>query len=113
MSVNAEVADVMKQVRRQTVLKVSLQGDSDGAAKLVEQHQIVDRVQSNNGCLEITLCEGIEDYSELATLLVQEGYRLSMFCEDELNLEAAFMALTKGMRDIGKEDNSPRIDNQD
>jgi ABC-2 type transport system ATP-binding protein len=103
----------MKQVRRQTVLKVSLQGDSDGAAQLVEQHQIVDRVQSNDGCLEITLFEGIEDYSELPTLLIQEGYRLSMFCEDELNLEAAFMALTKGMQDIGKEGNAPGDDNRD
>ncbi len=112
MSVNAEVAEVIKQVRRQTVLKVSLQGDSDAAAKFIEQHRIVDQVQSNNGCLEITLCEGVEDYSELPTLLVQEGYRLSMFCEDELNLEAAFMALTKGMRDSGNEDNSPGSENQ-
>ena len=103
ISVNAEVAEVMKQVRRQTVLKVAIQGDSDGAAKLVQGHHIVDQVNSNNGDLEITLYEGVEDYSELPTFLIEKGFRISMFREDELNLEMAFMALTKGMRGSGDE----------
>ena len=37
------------------------------------------------------------DYSELATLLVGAGHKLTLFKEDELNLETAFMALTKGI----------------
>jgi len=36
-------------------------------------------------------------YSQLATLLVEAGFKLSLFKEDELNLETAFMALTKGI----------------
>ena len=45
----------------------------------------------------VTLHEGIEDYSEVSTYLVQQGHRIIEFREDELNLESAFMALTKGM----------------
>ena len=98
MSVNAAVADVMKQVRRQTVLKVGVTGDAHAAARLMENQELVERVECHNGQLSITLNEGVEDYTELSVLLVQHGYRLSLFREDELNLEAAFMALTKGMK---------------
>src|SRR5690606_32309577 len=36
--VNAAVADVMRQVRRQTVLNVGVVGNSDAAARLLEGH---------------------------------------------------------------------------
>ena len=35
--------------------------------------------------------------AELATALVTAGHKLTLFKEDELNLEGAFMALTKGI----------------
>ena len=47
--------------------------------------------------LVVTLVVGQTDYSPLATLLVEAGFKLSLFKEDELNLETAFMALTKGI----------------
>ena len=43
------------------------------------------------------LKEDVRDYSELATMLVSSGQKLMTFKEDELNLEGAFMALTKGI----------------
>ena len=45
----------------------------------------------------VTLADGVTDYSELPTVLVQAGHKLSLFKEDEINLETAFMALTKGI----------------
>jgi ABC-2 type transport system ATP-binding protein len=39
----------------------------------------------------------VEDYSELPTALIQSGFKLASFAEDEINLETAFMALTKGI----------------
>lgn len=97
MSVNANVADVMKQVRQRTVLTVSVLGDSEAAAQLLEQHQAVDKIELNNGEIVVTLAEGVTDYSDLPTVLVENGHRLTLFSEEEVNLEAAFMALTKGM----------------
>ncbi|MCA9268920.1 MAG: ABC transporter ATP-binding protein [Planctomycetales bacterium] len=97
MNVCAAVTDVMRQVRRQTVLHVEVAADPDAAAKLLEQHTLVDRVEIIGGKLAVYLHEGVEDYTELPTLLVEAGQRIKSFREEELSLEAAFMALTKGM----------------
>jgi ABC-2 type transport system ATP-binding protein len=97
LEVNADVAQVMKQVRQQTLLNVSVAGDLDGAARVLESHASVEKIDRRDGMLMVTLKPGIEDYSDLATLLIQSGHKLKLFKEDELNLETAFMALTKGV----------------
>jgi len=95
--VNAEVEQVMKQVRRQTILNVGVVENRDGAARLLDDHSDVEKVETRGNTLVVTLIPSVADYSRLATLLVESGYRLSLFREDELNLETAFMALTKGI----------------
>jgi ABC-2 type transport system ATP-binding protein len=91
------VAEVMRLVRPRTVLQVGVQGDLDSAAKALEQSKLVEKIDVQSGHLLVTLCEGATDYSELPTLLVQAGHKLTLFKEDEINLETAFMALTKGI----------------
>ena len=95
--VSAEVADVMRQVRQQPVLQIGLAGDLDRAARLLEEHDLVDKVEIRDGRLYATLAQGVEDYSDLPTLLIQAGHKLTTFKLDEINLETAFMALTKGI----------------
>lgn len=97
MNVNAEVADVMRKVRQKTVLNVSIMGDLDAAARLLEEQSIVDSVSIGDGRLVVALDGIYEDYSELNSILVQGGYRVQAFGEEEVNLESAFMALTKGV----------------
>ncbi len=87
----------MRQVRMQTVLNVGVTENTDGAAKLLEDQPDVEKVEPRGKILVVTLRAGVDDYSPLATLLVQQGYKLSLFKEDEINLETAFMALTKGI----------------
>lgn len=95
--VNADVGEVMKQVRRQTILNVGVAENRDGAARLLEDHPDIEKVATRDDTLVVTLKPDVADYSRLATLLVESGYKLSLFREDELNLETAFMALTKGI----------------
>ncbi len=95
--VNASVEDVMKQVRRQPVLNIAVSGDLEAAARLLEQHDIVESIEPRDEMLVVTIKEDIEDYSDLPTMLIEAGMRLTLFKEDELNLETAFMALTKGI----------------
>ncbi len=95
--VNTAVADVLKLVRQQTVLHVGVVGDQLAAAKLLEQHPLVARVEESGKHLVVTLTDGQHDYSDLATTLVSAGHKLTMLKEDEINLETAFMALTKGI----------------
>ena len=96
MSVNAEVSEVMRQVRERTVLHIKVAAESDRAAKVLEQSPIVDGVEIGDGLLVVTLKQDAADYSELPAALIGAGFKLNMFKEEEVNLESAFMALTKG-----------------
>jgi ABC-2 type transport system ATP-binding protein len=95
--VSADVADVMKRVRQRTLLEVGVVGDRNAAGKVLEQSTLVEKVEVRDGRLWVTIAEGVVDYSDLPTLLIQSGHKLTMFKEDEINLETAFMALTKGI----------------
>jgi len=96
MSVNAEVAEVMKQVRERTVLHVGVRDDRDAAAKVLEQQDIVEQVDLNGELIVVTLQQGVDDYSNLPGALIEAGHKLTLFREEEVNLESAFMTLTKG-----------------
>jgi ABC-2 type transport system ATP-binding protein len=86
----------MRRVRRKTILNIGVAGDREAAAKLLGQQSIVDHVQANGSHLVVTLHEGVRDYAELADVLVRNQHRLTLLREEELNLETAFMMLTKG-----------------
>jgi ABC-2 type transport system ATP-binding protein len=88
---------VMKQVRSRLVLHIAVTGDMDAAARLLEQSELVETVATKNGLLVVTLRHGIEDYTDLSPLLIEAGHKIKLFREEELNLESAFMALTKGL----------------
>lgn len=97
MTVNSAVSDVMKQVRERTVLNIGVKANLEEAAAALNDHEVVDSVSLSDGFVAVTLREGVEDYSDLAELLIRKGHALTLFREEEVNLESAFMALTKGM----------------
>jgi len=96
MSVNAEVSDVMKRVRERTLLNIGVRGDMEAASKILQECSLVDHVAIADGKLAVTLNDLVDDFSELASLLVNQGHAITHFSEEEVDLEAAFMALTKG-----------------
>jgi ABC-2 type transport system ATP-binding protein len=95
--VNGAVSEVMKQVRTDIVLNIAVADRITDAANLLENQPEVDTVQDKNGILMVKLNEGVNQYSFLANRLVEQGYELTLFKEDEINLETAFMHLTKGI----------------
>jgi len=96
--VNGKVNEVMQQVRKAIILNIKVAKDQPKAAKLLEKMSTVDKVTENKeGVLLVTLKSGVLDYSEIPTALIQEGFKLLLFREEELNLETAFMELTKGL----------------
>ena len=96
MSVSAEVSEVMKQVRDRTILQIAVSADSDKASAALKDHALVDSVAEGDGFLSVTLIDNGSDYSDIPTMLIKEGFRIKLFREEEINLESAFMALTKG-----------------
>jgi len=96
--VNGKVNEVMQQVRKAIILNIRVSADQPKAAKLLEQMSTVESVSENKDrILLVTLKHGVLDYSEIPTQLIQEGFKLLLFREEELNLETAFMELTKGL----------------
>ncbi|MCA9132124.1 MAG: ABC transporter ATP-binding protein [Planctomycetales bacterium] len=98
MGFNDSIEELIKTVRPQTILQVQIAPSerSAEAASFLSSQAIVERVDCQNGTLEVLLQEGLHDYSLLPTELVQAGFRFKRFAEKETNLESAFMALTKG-----------------
>jgi ABC-2 type transport system ATP-binding protein len=74
-----------------------VQGDQQPAAKLLEQHPAVEKIETQGGVMIVTLREGATDYTDFAGVLLSSGFKLTMLREEEINLETAFMALTKGI----------------
>jgi ABC-2 type transport system ATP-binding protein len=95
--VNGEVSEVMKQVRTDIVLNIAVADRMTDAAGLLENQPEVENVQDKNGVLVVKLNEGVNQYGFLANRLIEQGYELTLFKEDEINLETAFMHLTKGI----------------
>ena len=97
LQVNTDVASVMREVRQQTILHIRVSGDAEAAAKILAGHNLVQTADVRDDLIILLLIDNTSDYSDLSTLLMQNNYRIKLFKEDELNLETAFMALTKGI----------------
>jgi ABC-2 type transport system ATP-binding protein len=95
--VNGEVTEVMRQVRTDIVLNINVADRLTDAANLLESQPEVENVQDKNGVLIVKLNEGVNQYGFLANRLIEQGFELTLFKEDEINLETAFMHLTKGI----------------
>ncbi|MEE2780559.1 MAG: ABC transporter ATP-binding protein [Planctomycetota bacterium] len=95
--VNERVSEVMQRIRSAAVLRISVRNDLQRAAQLIEASPMVDRVETDHDGIKATLVAGEEDYSALAKQLVDAGFALQRFQEEEMNLETAFMHLTEGV----------------
>jgi ABC-2 type transport system ATP-binding protein len=76
---------------------VAVKENPEAAARLLEQHEHVEAVTMADRRIVVTLKQDADDYSELPSWLIQQGYKLTLFREEDVSLESAFMALTKGM----------------
>ncbi|HEX6984293.1 MAG TPA: ABC transporter ATP-binding protein [Planctomycetaceae bacterium] len=93
------VREVLSKAREAVTLQIRVKSRTDEAAKLFEEQPIVDRVTvGKDETMNVTLKKGVEDYSDLPQLLFERKYRVVLFREEEVNLETAFMELTKGIQ---------------
>jgi len=92
------VTDIVRRARTGMVVHVGVPMDQqEPAAALLSTEPSVENVVATNGYLTVSLREGIEDYGFVAQRLVAAGYKITLLREEEVNLETAFMRLTKGM----------------
>ena len=92
--------DIVKKARTGLIVQVGVATNHAAAAALLKADENVTDVQVPENPakpLEVSLKGGLDDYSFIAQKLIAAGYKLTFFREEEVNLETAFMRLTKGM----------------
>lgn len=95
---NDDVNSIIRKVRPNVVLLIETADPSqaEAAAKVLEQQTATDSVEVKGRLLRVLIKTNVEDYSDLASALISSGIRIRKFAEEEINLESAFMAFTKG-----------------
>ena len=96
---NADVADIIREVRSQIILQIEpsdIQRLAEVASVLGQSSSVeqIETLQSKR--LRVFLRPGEENPAALLTSLVSHGLSIRHFAEEEINLESAFMVLTKG-----------------
>lgn len=94
--IDGRVNEVMSKARQSIILNIRVTESPEKAAKILEQCSVVEQIHLESEMIVATLNQGTLDYSELPTRLIQAGFSLKLFREEEVNLETAFMELTKG-----------------
>jgi ABC-2 type transport system ATP-binding protein len=90
--------DIVRKARGGMVLHVGVPEEQIvRAASLLAEDPNVENVNPLEGYMEVALKDGVSDYSFVPEKLVANGMKLRLLKEEEVNLETAFMRLTKGM----------------
>lgn len=98
LMVDGNVAEVLRKARERVLLHVQVKGDTQKASKLIEESDASESVRIDGETIIVTLKPEVDDYSFLPTALIENGFALQLFREEEVNLETAFMELTKGIQ---------------
>ena len=91
------IDDIVKRAKMATLLHVKVIEQQDLAALLLQRTQGVRSVQERNGALVLELDDQTHDFSHIAAALVNNNFKIREIKEEEVNLETAFMRLTKGL----------------
>ena len=93
---HGDVTDLLAQVRGRPIICITVQGDPEKSARLLEDCPGIAEVEVNNGTIRATLNDRTVDTSLLPARIIAGGERLIGMREEEINLETAFLELTKG-----------------
>jgi len=89
--------ELAKKVASGGRVEVGVAENVDAAATLLRSHPHVQEVEIEDSRMRITLIEDAGDVTFIPELLIQDGYRLTLFREEEVKLEDIFMKVTKGV----------------
>ena len=94
---NGTMQDIIDRARTGAVLHVSVAQGAERAAQLIRQLEGVNDVTITNSHLRVALDTDHADPARIAYKLVTEGFALTRLEEEKVNLETAFMRLTRGL----------------
>ena len=91
------IAEIIRRVKTGTKLLIRVTEQVDLAALLLQRTRGVRSVDQQNGQLIVDLEKQTHDFSGIARLLLDNNFKINEIKEEEVNLETAFMRLTKGI----------------
>ncbi len=89
--------EIIRKVKTGTKVHIRVSQQQDLAALLLQKANGVADVEESNGTLIVELEKQTHDFSDVANLLLSNNFKIREIKEEEINLETAFMRLTKGM----------------
>ena len=90
------VQELLTKVRGRPVVRIRVAGPPEPAADVVGGCPEAAAVEIRDGEIRVTLADGATDAAPLAARLVAAGHALQGMREEEINLETAFLELTRG-----------------
>jgi ABC-2 type transport system ATP-binding protein len=94
---HGSVREAMRRARAGTTVHVVTPDDHELARQILSKLPNVEDVQINNGTVVVNLNTETTDFSFIAQALLQNKVRIQEIKPEEVNLETAFMRLTKGI----------------
>ena len=91
------IKEIIARVKTGTRLHIRVTQQPDLAALLLQRTRGVKSVSQLDGYIVVDLEQQTRDFSDLARALLDNNFKLQEIKEEEVNLETAFMRLTKGM----------------
>ena len=94
---HGSIREIIARVKTGTKLLVRVTEQHDRAALLLERTRGVKSVEHRDGSIVVELAKRTHDFTGIAAVLIKNNFRIHEIKEEEVNLETAFMRLTKGM----------------
>ena len=91
------VAEALRRASAGTVVHVITPDDQEKARQILEKLSGVQSADLRNGQVVLHLSADTADFSFIAAAMLQNNLRISEIKREEINLETAFMRLTKGI----------------
>jgi ABC-2 type transport system ATP-binding protein len=94
------LSDILAKVRSGNVIQVQVREAPEQAIAVLQDHKLVVRaevISEEEGFVEVEIDENAEDHTFVPRLLVENKFRIVTVREEEINLEDAFMKVTKGI----------------
>lgn len=94
---HGSIEEIIRRVKTGTKLHVRVTEQQDLAALLLERKPGIKSVDLLDGHLVVELEKQTHDFSGIARILLDNNFKIQEIKEEEVNLETAFMRLTKGI----------------
>ena len=89
--------EAVRRAKMGTRVHIRVLEQQDLAMQLLAKHEAVKNVELNDGYIIAELDDNVRDFTPIAQLLIANKFRIHEIKQEEVNLETAFMRLTKGI----------------